>query len=57
MNYMIIVVVVIIIFLICFVIGTRSSFLSSHYPHPEYFLTGKKMYVPRLPDYTSKKIM
>ncbi len=54
---MIVAVIIVIIFLIWFVIRIRSPFLSSHYPHPEYFLTGKRMYMPRLPDYTSKKIM
>ncbi len=34
----------------------QDGFLSSHYPHPEYFLTGRRMYVPQLPDFRSKVI-
>ncbi len=34
-----------------------DGFLSTHRPHPEYFLTSRRMYVPQLPDFRNKDIM
>lgn len=44
------------IILIAYKLYMSDTFLSSHYPHPEYFLTGRRMYTPQLPDFTSKEI-